>query len=279
MIRFFCFAVLYFHPWRWYCRLCNIGLVWCVCNLRGFGRSRGPANGMFRRVRPMAGRWSSRLYAKSVLHRCREDVFVRFLMLRLLQGCCSPLVWFAWFVVSFRRSSRRCCTSRSCWVRKSSGLLKFFGLYDLRCFATLGDCTVSSWDWFLSSSCWYHTPSACVSRKPVTSLAVRPAHPVVFVVRSLDSLSSDCLLIYGSMGLDSQLETVEIAMARCCVLLGLFFVWPFLVIRCIDFGTGYIPYPSVPKISERSLRPICLRLVATPRTIVPSHLLQWRKTF
>ena len=59
---------------------------------------------------------------------------------------------------------------------------------------------------------------------PVTSLAVRPAHPVVFVVRSLDSLSSDCLLIYGSMGLDSQLETVEIALARCCVLLGLFFV-------------------------------------------------------
>ena len=74
---FFCFAVSYFHPWRWYCRLCNIGLVWYVYNLRGFcGRSRGPAD--FGRRTVDGGGPPPGLYAKSVPHPRREDVFVCF---------------------------------------------------------------------------------------------------------------------------------------------------------------------------------------------------------
>ena len=87
-------VLLYGHPWRWYC---NIIKIRYVCNLRSLW--------------PVAwtGRWpwDGLLYAKSVPHPRREDVFVVFLMLRSCSsGCRSRLcvIWL-WFVVVVSSSS------------------------------------------------------------------------------------------------------------------------------------------------------------------------------
>ena len=72
------------------------------------------------------------------------------------------------------------------------------------------------------------------------------------------------LLVIDSVGLDLQLETVEIAMALIVALLR----------SCVSVCF------AVPIFRHRgSSRPICLRLVATPRAIGPFSPLRCQKIF